>query len=216
MKEAPGSWDFNDQTKNLRYHIHELSLASGTVRALTQGDTDNFSPVHLALRAKSSSSPPGAAAYHRCGRGPCFVYTLARMEADGSNPHSISFHETHEWDPCLLNDGRVVYTRWDYVDRNAVHYRAALVGASRRQQRPHLLRQQHLESRPASGRRARFPGSSRIMATAAPHHGMSAGSVILLDTTQGVDGKEPLTRLTPEVRFPGIRIPAGLRPGPAA
>ena len=44
------------------------------------------------------------------------------MGADGQNARSISFHETHEWDPCLLNDGRVVYTRWDYVDRNAVHY----------------------------------------------------------------------------------------------
>src|SRR5512138_1723281 len=41
-----------------------------------------------------------------------------------------------------------------------------------------------------------IPGSSRIMATAAPHHGMSAGSVILVDVNRGVDGKEPLTRLT--------------------
>jgi hypothetical protein len=44
------------------------------------------------------------------------------MGPNGESPHSISFHETHEWDPCLLHDGRVVYTRWDYVDRNAVHY----------------------------------------------------------------------------------------------
>ena len=29
VKEAPASWDFNDQTRHLRYHIHELSLDSG-------------------------------------------------------------------------------------------------------------------------------------------------------------------------------------------
>ena len=121
VKEAPASWDFNDQTRHLRYHIHELSLDSGSVRALTEGDTDNFSPVVLPSgEVLFLSTRRGG--YHRCGRGPCFVYTLARMGADGQNARSISFHETHEWDPCLLNDGRVVYTRWDYVDRNAVHY----------------------------------------------------------------------------------------------
>ena len=26
-------------------------------------------------------------------------------------PRPISYHETHEWDPALLHDGRVIYTR---------------------------------------------------------------------------------------------------------
>jgi predicted esterase len=212
VKEAPGSWDFNEQTRHLRYHIHELSLSSGDVCALTEGDTDNFSPVILPSgEVLFISTRRGG--YHRCGRGPCFVYTMARMAADGQNARSISFHETHEWDPCLLNDGRVVYTRWDYVDRNAVHY-------------------QQLWSALPDGRNARIyygnntwnptgiwearaiPGTSRVMATASPHHGMSAGSVILLDITRGVDGKEPLTRLTPEVRFPESESPLGFGPNP--
>ncbi len=36
---------------------------------------------------------------------------------------------------------------------------------------------------------------------------MSAGSVILLDTTAGVNGAAPITRLTPEVRFPEAEVP---------
>jgi len=60
--------------------------------------------------------------FHRCGRGPCAVYTLCLAGPDGSNPHPISYHETQEWDPAILHDGRIAYTRWDYVDRNAVHY----------------------------------------------------------------------------------------------
>ena len=37
---------------------------------------------------------------------------------------TISFHETNEWDPTVLADGRIVYTRWDYVDRdtNVAHH----------------------------------------------------------------------------------------------
>ncbi len=214
VKEAPASWDFNDQTKNLRYHIQELSLASGTVRALTQGDTDNFSPVCLPSgEILFVSTRRGG--YHRCGRGPCFVYTLARMEADGRNPHSVSFHETHEWDPCLLNDGRVVYTRWDYVDRNAVHYQQ--LWSARPDGSNVRIYYGNNTWNPTGIWEARaIPGSSRIMATASPHHGMSAGSIILLDTTQAVDGKEPLTRLTPEVRFPESESPLAFGPPPAS
>ena len=214
VKEAPGSWDFNDQTRHLRYHIHELSLDSGNLRALTEGATDNFSPVILPSgEVLFVSTRRGG--YHRCGRGPCFVYTLARMEPDGQNARSVSFHETHEWDPCLLNDGRVVYTRWDYVDRNAVHYEqlwsALPDGGNVR------IYYGNNSWNPAGIWEARaIPGSSRIMATAAPHHGMTAGSVILLDTTLGVDGKEPLTRLTPDVRFPESESPLAFGPSPTA
>jgi len=212
VKEAPASWDFNRQTRHLRYHLHEISLASGKVRALTGGDTDNFSPVVLPSgEVLFISTRRGG--YHRCGRGPCFVYTLARMGVDGENARSVSFHETHEWDPCLLNDGRVIYTRWDYVDRNAVHYQqlwsAFPDGGGAR------IYYGNNTWNPTGIWEARaIPGSSRIMATAAPHHGMSAGSVIRLDTSRGVDGKEPLTRLTPDVRFPESESPLAYGPSP--
>lgn len=214
VKEAPASWDFNNQTKGLRYHIYELSLMSGTVRALTEGDTDNFSPVYLTSgEVVFVSTRRGG--FHRCGRGPCFVYTLSRMEADGRDPHSISFHETHEWDPCLLNDGRLVYTRWDYVDRNAVHYEQ--LWSARPDGSNVRIYYGNNTWNPTGIWEARtIPGSSRVMATAAPHHGMSAGSVILLDTAQAVDGQEPLTRLTPDVRFPESETPLAFGPPPTA
>ena len=46
------------------------------------------------------------------------------------------------------------------------------------------------------------PGSERIMATAAAHHAMTAGSIILVDTRRGTDGLAPITRLTPDAPFP--------------
>lgn len=212
VREAPASWDCNDQTKHLRYHVHELSLGSGQVRALTAGDTDNFSPVSLPSGDILFLSTRRGG-FHRCGRGPCFVYTMARMGANGEDARSISFHETHEWDPSLLNDGRVIYTRWDYVDRNAVHYQQLWSaypdgGAAR-------IFYGNNTWNPTGVWEARaIPGSSRIMATAAPHHGMSAGSVILLDTAQGVDGREPIGRLTPDVRFPESEFPLAFGPNP--
>lgn len=214
VKEAPASWDFNDQTKRLRYHLHELALDSGSVRALTQGDTDNFSPVLLPSGDVLFMSTRRGG-YHRCGRGPCFVYTLARMGPDGRNARSISFHETHEWDPCLLNDGRVVYTRWDYVDRNAVHYEQ-LWSAFPDGSNARIYYGNNTWNPTGIWEARAIPGTSRIMATASPHHGMSAGSIVLLDTTRGVDGKEPLTRLTLEARFPESESPLAFGPSPTA
>jgi hypothetical protein len=126
---------------------------------------------------------------------------MATANADGSDIRVISFHETHEWDPAVLNDGRVVYTRWDYVDRHAVHY------------------QQLWTIRPDGTNVAAYygnntfnpvgvweaqpvPESNLVMATAAAHHAMTAGSIILVDVSRGIDGLKPLTRLTPDALFP--------------
>ncbi len=213
VQTAPEAWSFDDRTKALRYHIYALNLANGAVRPLTRGDTDNFFPLCLPSGDILFSSTRRGG-YHRCGRGPCPVYTLARMGPDGDNPHSISFHETHEWDPCLLNDGRVIYTRWDYVDRNAVLYQQ--LWSARPDGGNVRIYFGNNTWNPAGTWEARaVPGSHRVMATAAPHHGMSAGSVVLVDVTKGVDGKEPLTRLTPDVRFPESESPLARGPDPA-
>ena len=46
------------------------------------------------------------------------------MAADGSDIRCLSFHETQEWHPSVDHNGMVVYTRWDYIDRdsNVAHH----------------------------------------------------------------------------------------------
>ncbi len=180
--------------------------ADGTqLRQLTDGPYDDFSPRYLPDdRLLFLSTRRGG--FHRCGAGPCPVYTLATANADGCDPQPISFHETHEWDPAVLNDGRVIYTRWDYVDRHAVHY-----------QQLWTCRPDGSDVRPIYGNNtfnpvgvweARpVPGSNRVMATAGAHHAMTAGSIILLDVAAGIDGLEPITRLTPDALFPESEAP---------
>ena len=46
------------------------------------------------------------------------TYTLHSMEPDGSDIVSLSFHETNEWQPTVSHEGKIAYTRWDYVDRH--------------------------------------------------------------------------------------------------
>ena len=192
------------------YSIYEAPLAGGSARRLTSDGFDDLFPIYLpGGDIVFSSARRGG--YHRCGGGPCPVFTLARMGPNGENPHSISFHETHEWTPALLPDGRLLYTRWDYVDRNAVLYQQ--LWTARPDGGGVRIYYGNNTWNPCGTWEARpVPGSTKVMAIAGPHHAMSAGSVVLIDTLKGIDGEPPITRLTPEVRFPESEEPLAYAP----
>ena len=65
------------------------------------------------------------------------------MDAAGQNIRTLSFHETNEWHPSVLNDGRIVYTRWDYVDRSAANFHGLWTSNPDGTQPEHPLRQLH-------------------------------------------------------------------------
>ncbi len=54
--------------------------------------------------------------------GPDYFTTtvLYRMDADGSNIQKLSNSSVSEGWPTVANDGRILYTRWEYVDKGAV------------------------------------------------------------------------------------------------
>lgn len=44
------------------------------------------------------------------------VGMMYRMNPDGTDIHQVCFEQDHDYYPSVLNDGRVVYLRWDYTD----------------------------------------------------------------------------------------------------
>ena len=40
------------------------------------------------------------------------------MDADGSNIQQISFNQSHDLDPVVLSNGRILFSRWDNMNRN--------------------------------------------------------------------------------------------------
>ena len=116
---------------------------------------------------------------------------------------TISPFESFEWNPSVAHDGRILYARWDYVDRHRMWHMGlwstlpdgtgarAVFG--------------NFTQGPYSVFEARsIPDSEKIIFTASAHHSHAGGSLVLLDTRKGVDGQAPMTRLTPEVAFPEI------------
>ena len=96
------------------------SNADGSgLRQLTDGPFDDIEPTYL---------PDGGIVFvsSRCQRlGELLatqVAVLYRCDADGRNIRPISSNNEHDNTPWALPDGRVLYTRWEYVDRSQVHY----------------------------------------------------------------------------------------------
>ena len=185
------------------YHVFKVNVDGTGLEQLTDGTWNDFDPCWLPNgRIAFISERRGG--YLRCGRA-CPNYTLFDMAADGSEITGLSFHETNEWQPSVTHDGRIIYTRWDYVDRHGctahLPWITSLDGRDSRALHGNFAPRQ---CRPDMelGCRA-IPGSQKFVATAAPHHGQAYGSLVILDPrVADDDGMAPVRRITPEVDFP--------------
>ena len=103
------------------YHVWTANVDGSELKQITSGSFDDITPTFL---------PDGSVAFRRrvgvtrrCfwwGFGKRWqVYTLHRMNADGSNIQTLSWHDTNEWFPKLRTTAGS-FTRWDYIDRDAV------------------------------------------------------------------------------------------------
>jgi len=186
------------------YHIFKVNVDGTELVQLTDGDCDDFDPCFLP-NGRIVFITERRGGYLRCGRH-CPVYTMYSMESDGSDIICISFHETHEWHPSVDNDGMLVYTRWDYVDRdtNIAHHIWTCFPDGRDPRSFHGNYPLKRESRPWMEMSIRaIPGSHRYVATTGSHHGNAFGSLIMIDPRLKDDrAMSQLTRLTPDTPFP--------------
>ncbi|MHB8899882.1 MAG: HzsA-related protein [Thermoguttaceae bacterium] len=139
----------------------------------------------------------------RCHNGDryCPTYVLFRCDSDGSHIRQLSYNEASEWDPTMMPDGRILWMRWDYINRPVIPtfglWTTRLDGSSA------VHHFGNYTPNPCRICQARpIPGSHKLVATAAGHHTIHAGSLIVIDRQAGEDGLEAITRLTPEAPFP--------------
>ena len=191
------------------FHIFRVSAGGLGLVQLSDGHWNDFDPCFLPdSRIAFISERRGG--YLRCGASsPPYdspTYTLHSMAADGSDVVCLSFHDTQEWHPSVDHNGMLVYTRWDYIDRdsNMAHHIWLCYPDGRDPRAYHGNYPLVRESRPWMEMSIRaVPGSHRYVATAAPHHGHAFGSLVLIDQRLPDDGAtSQITRLTPDTPFP--------------
>lgn len=191
------------------FHLFAIDSEGGNLRQLTFGCEDDFDPCPLPDgRLIFMSSRRGG--FCRCDNPfePIPTHTLHRLDPAGGEIQTLSWHETNEWHPAVLNDGRIVYCRWDYVDRSAAHFHGLWV-TNPDGSNPRVLFGNYTKEISACFQPRAVPGSNRIVFLAGAHHANVGGSLVLfdpsraeLDPESGQDRFESLERLTPEVCFP--------------
>ena len=185
------------------YHIFKVRSDGSHLEQLTDGTWNDFDPCWMPSgRIAFISERRGG--YLRCGRI-CPTFTVYDMAANGSDIRCLSYHETNEWQPSVTHEGNLVYTRWDYVDRHSMvaHHPWIMTPDGRD---PRALQGNYTDRRSRPDLEAdirAIPNSYRFVATAAPHHGQSFGSLVVFDPrTQDDDQMTAVKRVTPDVGFP--------------
>jgi hypothetical protein len=209
------------QAKN-RFHLFKVDIDGKNLVQLTDGNFDDMHPAWMPNgRIIFISTRRGG--FGRCHGRPVPSYTLYSMKADGSDIIRLSYHETNEFHPQIANDGRIIFTRWDYVDRdfNAAHHLWICNpdGSNPRAWGGNYCGPMdtlgsgpwtdgRYQERPFAEYYGRsIPGSAtKFVATAGPHHGEAYGTLIIRDYSKVDDNQmSQVTKLTPEVGFPEAR-----------
>ena len=104
-------WNIGDD-----YHIYEMNVDGSGLRQLTSaGGVSDIDPSYMpdgSIVFSSTREPK----YCMCNRH--IMANLYRMEADGANIRQIGKSTLFEGHPTVMPDGRILYDRWEYVDRN--------------------------------------------------------------------------------------------------
>ena len=134
---------------------------------------------------------------------PVTVTTLHVMDADGGNIRCLSDGPVTEIAPRVLDDGRVIYMRWEYVDKGFGNVQSLWSMRPDGSGSAHVYKSDVIL--PAGMVDARsIPGSTRIVTIGAPHCGMSAGPVVLVDNRLDRRSAVSMTNITPELAYPGM------------
>jgi hypothetical protein len=192
------------------WHIYSVNTDGSNLRQLTSGVFNDFDPCWLPSGeiVFISDRRGGFGRCHMSANGgaPWFTYTLHRMDADGRNMERLSHHETCEWQPSILHDGNIVYTRWDYVDRGffQAHHPWTTTPDGRNALSVHGNYPENWKDRPCMEMDIRaIPNSQNLIATAAAHHGQTYGSIVLVNPQLDDDDAMSQVKLvTPDERFP--------------
>ncbi len=170
------------------YHLYEMDLATRNVKQLT------FDGEHQGLKLPVSDIEPcflpdGSLVFQstRCaGTVDCWPLAssnLYRCDADGGNIRRIGFDQVPTMYPQLMADGRVVYARWEYNDRNAQNVVPLLTMRQDGTKQTGYFG--GISSFPTALVQARgIPGTPDVLAISAGHHQSQKGKLVRIDANE--------------------------------
>jgi hypothetical protein len=191
---------------NEDYHVWEINTDGSGLKQLTCAEgVSDYNPIYLpddSIVFSSTREPK----YNQCSQD--IAANMFRMESDGANIHQISRNNLIDDQVSLMEDGRILYSRWEYVDRNFgdAHglWTANPDGTS------HLIYWKNNSSVPPAVYMARqIPGSAQVVCIFGPHHDHLWGSLAIVDRRLGLDGRPGIVQTWPAEAVNHARIGGG-------
>ncbi|MFQ5635030.1 MAG: hypothetical protein ACE5G3_06835 [Gammaproteobacteria bacterium] len=123
-----------------------------------------------------------------------FAFVLHVMNDDGSDIHQVSFNQSHDLDPTVLGNGRVVFSRWDNMGTgNAIHLYTANPDGTDLQ----LLYGRNSHDTGTGGATVQFTQpremqDGRLMAIVRPFlGGIPGGEIVMIETADYLENVQP-------------------------
>ena len=179
------------------YHLYEINVDGSGLRQITKGLYNDLDPIY---------TPDGGIVfstsrcnqYLRCGDSKFRMFVLARCGADGRDVYFISANNEADYTPVLMPDGRLLFTRWEYVDREVNRVQSLWTmnpdgtGLSAYWGNQSYWPDMQVNARPR-------PGTLQVVCDTPGHHHMYDGALAVVDAAKGMNYPDGVYSLTPSV-----------------
>ena len=177
------------------YHIYEMNIDGTNLKQLTSAEgISDIDPLYLpdgGIVFTSTRQPK----YCMCNRH--IMGNLFRMNSDGSNITQIGVSTLFEGHSSLLSDGRILYDRWEYVDRNFGD--AQGLWTVNPDGTKHSIYYGNNTASPGGVLEGRqIPGTDLVVCTFSSCHDRPWGAIAVIDRKKGVDGRDAVIKIWPK------------------
>ena len=197
-----------------RYFLYEAALDGSSVRQLTGTKRDKFNTWDNRATVIIEDNDPcylpddeiifistRCQSFGRCHGGRYNpAWNLHRCDGNGDNIKQLSFGNENEYEPSVLNDGRIVFTRWEYTNRHEMFFHMLWICRPDGTNVAHFFGNDMLHPMMMVEATA-IPGTHRVVTTAQGHHSYNTGTTVVLDTNIGENTEEAIEHITPETPY---------------
>jgi hypothetical protein len=176
------------------WHLMSVNADGTACRQITDGPYHDYYPCPLPGGGLAFISTRCKARF-LCWRPQAFV--LFRAEADGSGIRPLSFANLSEWSPRMMRDGRILWTRSEYVDKGA-DFGHTLWAIRPDGTHPELIFGNNTPNCYINA--CEVPGTREILCTLFSHGGDHNGPIGLVDRAKGPFDTTAITSITPDIK----------------
>ncbi len=155
-------------------------------RRITNGTTrreESTDPIYLP-DGRIAFMSPRAGGMVQCGDW-AWADCMFSVNPDGSGLRQITRAKEGEWDPHLMDDGTIMFTRWEYVMRfwrpTQLIWNVRPDGTYPRVIGGYLTRERNY------ARCRQIPGTSKVVCVESHHHNDGSGNLLIVDLKHGRD-----------------------------